>query len=85
MSPQTKLSYKERSSRARQSAEWLRGRKIKAFYSNVHGFNFELGARALIQAAGVGRLVPNVLLMGFKADWTTAPCQDLVSYFNVLQ
>ncbi|XP_026325833.1 bumetanide-sensitive sodium-(potassium)-chloride cotransporter isoform X2 [Hyposmocoma kahamanoa] len=81
---QTKLSYKERASRARQSDEWLRGRKVKAFYSNVHGFNFELGARALVQAAGVGRLAPNVLLMGFKADWTTAPCQDLVSYFNVL-
>lgn len=82
---QSKLSYKERTSRARQSDEWLRGRKVKGFYSNVHGFNFETGARALVQAAGVGRLAPNVLLMGFKADWSTAPCQDLVAYFNVLQ
>ncbi|XP_049872185.1 bumetanide-sensitive sodium-(potassium)-chloride cotransporter [Pectinophora gossypiella] len=80
----TKLSYKERASRARACDEWLRERKVRAFYSSVSGFNFELGARALVQASGVGRLAPNVLLMGYKADWTTAPPNDLVSYFNVL-
>ncbi|XP_059061595.1 bumetanide-sensitive sodium-(potassium)-chloride cotransporter [Achroia grisella] len=79
-----KLSYKEQSSRNRSGDEWLRGRKVRAFCSAVNGFNFELGARALMQAAGVGRLAPNVLLMGYKSDWTTAPAHDLVSYFNVL-
>ncbi|VVC99900.1 unnamed protein product, partial [Leptidea sinapis] len=47
-------------------------------------FIFETGARALMQSTGVGRLAPNVLLMGYKSDWTTAPTNDLVSYFNVL-
>ncbi|CAG9790969.1 unnamed protein product [Diatraea saccharalis] len=79
-----KLSYKERSARLRTSDEWLRDRKVRAFCSEVHGFNFELGARALIQAAGLGRLAPNVLLMGYKADWSLAPPEDLNSYFNVL-
>ncbi|XP_063539884.1 bumetanide-sensitive sodium-(potassium)-chloride cotransporter [Cydia strobilella] len=81
---QGKLSYKERSARTRSNDEWLRGRKIKAFSAGVHGFNFEQGARALIQAAGVGRLSPNVMLMGYKADWATAPASDLEAYFNVL-
>ncbi|XP_013170026.1 PREDICTED: bumetanide-sensitive sodium-(potassium)-chloride cotransporter [Papilio xuthus] len=80
----TKMSYKERARVARAADEWLRGRKLRAFYSAVSGYGFEEGARALMQAAGVGRLAPNVLLMGYKADWATAPAQDLVSYFNVL-
>lgn len=79
------MSYKERSIRTRAGDEWLRGRKVRAFCGGVHGFSFEMGARALMQAAGVGRLAPNVLLMGYKADWATAPAEDLVSYFNVLQ
>ncbi|XP_068622442.1 bumetanide-sensitive sodium-(potassium)-chloride cotransporter [Battus philenor] len=81
---QTKMSYKERANRARAADEWLRGRKVRAFYAAVSGYGFEAGARALMQAAGVGRLAPNVLLMGYKADWATAPSADLVSYFNVL-
>ncbi|XP_022824649.1 bumetanide-sensitive sodium-(potassium)-chloride cotransporter isoform X2 [Spodoptera litura] len=81
---QERVSYKERSVRLRADAEWLRLRKVRAFCSRVHGFGFEAGARALVQAAGVGRLAPNVLLMGYKADWTTAPAEDLVAYFNVL-
>ncbi|XP_050685671.1 bumetanide-sensitive sodium-(potassium)-chloride cotransporter isoform X2 [Leptidea sinapis] len=81
---QKKLSYKERSYRLRSSDEWLRGRKVRAFCTNVNGFSFETGARALMQSTGVGRLAPNVLLMGYKSDWTTAPTNDLVSYFNVL-
>ncbi|CAH1637260.1 unnamed protein product [Spodoptera littoralis] len=81
---QERVSYKERSVRLRADAEWLRLRKVRAFCSRVHGFGFEAGARALVQAAGVGRLAPNVLLMGYKTDWTTAPAEDLVAYFNVL-
>ncbi|XP_032514353.1 bumetanide-sensitive sodium-(potassium)-chloride cotransporter [Danaus plexippus] len=81
---QKKLSYKERVHRSRTGDEWLRGRKVRAFCASVNGFSFESGARALMQAAGVGRLAPNVLLMGYKADWATAPAADLESYFNVL-
>ncbi|XP_047506432.1 bumetanide-sensitive sodium-(potassium)-chloride cotransporter [Pieris napi] len=81
---QKKLSYKERSYRLRASDEWLRERKVRAFCANVNGYSFETGARALIQSTGVGRLVPNVLLMGYKTDWTTSSAADLESYFNVL-
>lgn len=81
---QEKVSYKERAGRARVDDEWLRGRKVRAFCSRVHGFGLEAGARALMQAAGVGRLAPNVLLMGFKQDWAEAPAQVLDEYFNVL-
>nr|CAD7400091.1 unnamed protein product [Timema poppensis] len=44
---------------------WLRTHKIKGFYSHVDEVSFEEGARALMQATGVGKLRPNVLLMGY--------------------
>ncbi|CAH2267293.1 jg14760 [Pararge aegeria aegeria] len=81
---QQKLTYKERAHRRRLGDEWLHCRKVRAFCTGVNGFSFENGARALMQATGVGRLAPNVLLMGYKADWATAPSADLESYFNVL-
>ncbi|GBP07687.1 Bumetanide-sensitive sodium-(potassium)-chloride cotransporter [Eumeta japonica] len=81
---QNKLTHKERATRARTNDEWLQERKVRAFCAGIDGLSFELGARALVQCTGVGRLAPNVLLMGYKSDWATAPANDLTSYFNVL-
>lgn len=68
-----------------EGQRWLAARKVKAFYNVVEGLDFETGVRALIQTSGVGKLAPNILLMGYKSDWRTCNHQDLVSYFNVLQ
>lgn len=68
-----------------EGQRWLNNRKIKAFCNVVEGLDFETGVRALIQTSGVGKLAPNILLMGYKSDWQTCNHQDLVSYFNVLQ
>lgn len=67
------------------SYEWLRDRKIKSFYSLIDEINFEKGANSLLQAIGVGKLRPNVLMMGYKNDWTSCPRDQLTSYFHVLQ
>ena len=45
---------------------------------------FEEGARACLTLAGLGKLSPNMLLLGFKADWT-ADLESANQYFNVLQ
>ncbi|XP_031623786.1 bumetanide-sensitive sodium-(potassium)-chloride cotransporter [Contarinia nasturtii] len=79
-----KISYKTRRRMIDEGQRWLTGRKIKAFYNIVEGLDFETGVRALIQTSGVGKLAPNILLMGYKSDWQTCNHQDLVSYFNVL-
>ncbi|KAK3929264.1 Bumetanide-sensitive sodium-(potassium)-chloride cotransporter [Frankliniella fusca] len=78
------LPHRERLEHAHNANLWLRSRKIKAFYSLVDGLRFEEGAKALLQTCGIGKLKPNVLLMGFKADWRTASSADLLAYFNVL-
>lgn len=68
-----------------RSNAFLRAHKIKAFYTQVDDLTFEAGAKALLQASGIGKLKPNILLMGYKTDWQTCDKEELVMYFNVLQ
>merc|ERR1719450_2101364 len=63
---------------------WLTDKKIKGFYTVTESNTFEEGAKSCLTLAGLGKLAPNMLLMGFKADWT----EDLEltkEYFVVLQ
>ena len=64
---------------------WLRTHHVKAFYTQVDEMTFEEGAKALLQASGVGKLRPNILLMGFKGDWRDCERDDLAMYFEMMQ
>lgn len=79
-----RLSYRARMGRVRSCYEWLHTHKIKAFFNVVDGLGFEEGSRALLQSTGIGKLKPNVILMGYKSDWRTCNTDDLLAYFNVL-
>jgi hypothetical protein len=39
----------------------------------------------LLKACGIGKLRPNILLMGHKSDWQKCSKDDLDQYFGVLQ
>ncbi|XP_023294642.2 bumetanide-sensitive sodium-(potassium)-chloride cotransporter isoform X1 [Lucilia cuprina] len=67
-----------------RATTWFRRHRVKGFYSLVDGEDFESGSRALMQAAGIGKLKPNILLMGYKADWQTCEHKDLNQYFNIM-
>ena len=43
----------------------------------------EVGAKALMSIGGVGKLSPNMVLLGFKKDWRT-DMDGLDRYMNVL-
>lgn len=77
-------TQRERIFLQRQARDWFKKHKIKGFYSVVDGENFEIGSRALIQASGVGKLKPNIVLMGYKADWQTCTKDELQSYFDTI-
>ncbi|KAL1007558.1 hypothetical protein UPYG_G00088350 [Umbra pygmaea] len=64
--------------------KWLNNHKRKAFYAAVACDNFRQGTESLLQASGLGRLRPNILMMGFKKDWRTAEHGDVQSYVGVL-
>jgi solute carrier family 12 sodium/potassium/chloride transporter 2 len=68
-----------------KARNWLKFNRIKAFYSQVDEVTFEQGAQSLMQATGLGKLRPNVLLMGYKSNWTTSSKKDIEMYFNTIQ
>ncbi|CAG2055483.1 unnamed protein product, partial [Timema podura] len=79
-----RLSHRSRGSRLRKSISWFENHKIRSFFNIMDGLDFENGARALIQASGIGKLKPNVVMIGFKNDWQTCNTDDLLAYFNIL-
>jgi solute carrier family 12 sodium/potassium/chloride transporter 2 len=60
------ISQKHRNYLTKKSNDWFRKHKVKAFYSLVDDADFETGSRALMQASGIGKLKPNIILMGYK-------------------
>ncbi|XP_036338129.1 bumetanide-sensitive sodium-(potassium)-chloride cotransporter-like isoform X2 [Rhagoletis pomonella] len=67
-----------------RATTWFRKHGVKGFYALVDGEDFESGTRALMQASGIGKLKPNILLMGYKNDWQTCEKKDLDQYFNIM-
>uniref|UniRef100_A0A914W7V0 Solute carrier family 12 member 3 n=1 Tax=Plectus sambesii TaxID=2011161 RepID=A0A914W7V0_9BILA len=68
--------------------EWLHQRKVKAFYYPVDNENFRSGAHTLLLTAGLGKLRPNILMLGFKTDWYVRGIDglaDINDYYGVLQ
>jgi len=63
---------------------WLTDKKIKGFYTVTESNNFEEGAKSCLNLAGLGKLAPNMLLMGFKGDWAD-DLEVAREYFSVLQ
>ncbi|KAK5923040.1 hypothetical protein CgunFtcFv8_000046 [Champsocephalus gunnari] len=63
---------------------WLNQRKVKSFYRGVAAADLRSGANILLQGAGLGRIKPNVLLMGFKKDWQSDTPQAADNYIGIL-
>ncbi|NXT84767.1 S12A3 protein, partial [Zapornia atra] len=64
--------------------KWLVKRKIKAFYTDVVAEDLRSGVQMLIQAAGLGKMRPNILALGYKRNWRTASPQSLEDYVGIL-
>jgi hypothetical protein len=79
-----KESVKERAIMAQESYNWLRRRKIRAFYDYVAARNTVEGIRALIQTSGLGKLKPNILMMGFHRTWSNWSEQAMDEYVSSL-
>ncbi|KAM9311069.1 solute carrier family 12 member 1 isoform 1-T1 [Gastrophryne carolinensis] len=79
-----KQAVKEMNSGMTKKQAWLTKNKRKAFYAAVAADTFRDGARTLLQAAGLGRMKPNTLVIGFKKDWRQASTVDLANYVGLL-
>ncbi|XP_048484442.1 bumetanide-sensitive sodium-(potassium)-chloride cotransporter [Plutella xylostella] len=78
------VSHRARDALTSRSYQWFAKRKIKAFYNLVDDVDFKDGASALIQASGLGKLKPNILMMGFKEDWAACPRSEMIDYVEVM-
>ncbi|CAH2269402.1 jg16428 [Pararge aegeria aegeria] len=81
---QSPVNHRTREALTNRAYHWFVKRKIKAFYTLVDDVSFKEGASALIQASGVGKLKPNILMMGFKEDWRTCDRTELAEYVDVM-
>ncbi|KAL2079180.1 hypothetical protein ACEWY4_024924 [Coilia grayii] len=64
--------------------KWLNRRKVRSFYAQLNGDSLRDGARALLQASGLGKLKPNTLIMGFKSNWRECSPHSLDDYVNTI-
>uniref|UniRef100_A0A0C9QA88 NKCL_1 protein n=1 Tax=Fopius arisanus TaxID=64838 RepID=A0A0C9QA88_9HYME len=81
---ETSLSYKTRAIMMAKNTSWLKNNKMKGFYNLVDGANFQDGATSLLQSSGLGKLKPNILMMGYKQNWATCSAEARNMYFNVM-
>uniref|UniRef100_A0A1B0CV09 Uncharacterized protein n=2 Tax=Lutzomyia longipalpis TaxID=7200 RepID=A0A1B0CV09_LUTLO len=81
---QSVSNQKHRLYMQQKTKEWFDDHKMKAFYAHVDDECFETGCKALMQASGIGKLRPNVVMMGYKNDWKTVDSTALKQYFNVV-
>jgi len=62
---------------------WLKDHGIKAFFTASQDKSFSDGAISAMNLAGLGKLTPNTVLMGFKSDWQSDP-EGMEDYINVV-
>ncbi|XP_069072005.1 solute carrier family 12 member 2-like [Pleurodeles waltl] len=79
-----RLSLKEMAINQAKYQRWLIRRKKKAFYSPVCAEEFRQGVLYLLQAAGLGRMKPNTLVLGYKSTWGSCDVKSLDDYVNII-
>ncbi|XP_053556068.1 solute carrier family 12 member 2-like [Bombina bombina] len=63
---------------------WLIQHKKKSFYTAVCAEQFRQGVLYLLQAAGLGRMKPNTLVLGFQARWKESDHTSVDEYVNII-
>ncbi|XP_027029426.2 solute carrier family 12 member 2 isoform X2 [Tachysurus fulvidraco] len=76
-------NFKELNNDMLRYQRWLLN-NCKAFYNPVIADDLRLGTQYLLQAAGLGRLKPNTLVLGFKNDWQIADMKETETYVNMI-
>uniref|UniRef100_A0A3B5BID7 Solute carrier family 12 member 3-like n=1 Tax=Stegastes partitus TaxID=144197 RepID=A0A3B5BID7_9TELE len=64
--------------------KWMNKRKVRSFYTPFTADSLRVGARNLLQASGLGKLKPNTLVLGFKANWKESSAESIEDYINTI-
>ena len=85
MNVQEKQTKQERSLKLIDGYKHLRLRKIRGFYSIVDNMNLQPGVSAMLSLAGLGKMKPNILLLGYKNDWRSCSAESLHQYYETIK
>uniref|UniRef100_A0A3B3ZRD3 Uncharacterized protein n=1 Tax=Periophthalmus magnuspinnatus TaxID=409849 RepID=A0A3B3ZRD3_9GOBI len=77
-------NFKEIATEQARYQRWLLKNETKAFYTSVFAEDMRQGAQYLLQAAGLGRLKPNTLVLGFKNDWRDGDMMNVETYISMI-
>lgn len=77
-------NFKEMASDQVRYQRWLLRNETKAFYTAVCAEDMRQGTQYLLQAAGLGRLRPNTLVVGFKNDWREGDMNNVETYIHMI-
>ncbi|XP_037548647.1 solute carrier family 12 member 2 [Nematolebias whitei] len=79
-----KPNFKDLAADQSRYQRWLMKNETKAFYTPVFAEDLRQGSLYLLQAAGLGRLRPNTLVLGFKNDWRDGDMMNVETYINMI-
>ncbi|XP_036381909.1 solute carrier family 12 member 2-like [Megalops cyprinoides] len=82
--PTRRPNFKELANDQARYQRWLLKNRTKAFYTPVFAEDLRQGTQYLLQAAGLGRLRPNTLVIGFKNNWRNGDMKDVETYINMI-
>lgn len=74
-----------RSNLQQKAYKYLRYTKIKGFCSIADNSNLHSGVATMLGLVGVGKVKPNILMMGYKNDWTLCNLDSLDEYVMTIQ
>lgn len=77
-------NFKDLATEQARYQRWLLKNESKAFYTPVFAEDLRQGTQYLLQAAGLGRLKPNTLVMGFKNDWRDGDMMNVETYISMI-
>jgi solute carrier family 12 sodium/potassium/chloride transporter 2 len=66
------------------AAQWLKENHIKSFYSVTRNTSFAQGGRSALEMSGLGKMQPNMMMIGFKNNWRTN-LREAKEYYKVIQ
>ena len=67
----------------KNSNAWLKDHNIKAFFSVTQDNKFSIGAKNCMNLVGLGKLTPNMVMLGFKSNWQN-DVEGLEEYVDVI-
>ncbi|XP_032780017.2 bumetanide-sensitive sodium-(potassium)-chloride cotransporter isoform X2 [Daphnia magna] len=75
-----KLTFEARLKLQQKAYRYLRFTNIKGFCTVADNSDLQTGAAAMLGLAGVGKVKPNILMMGYKNNWSTCDRNSLDQY-----